>query len=222
MPSSSPTYHKESWGEIVTDKTRRFRHKGMCENDCSGHGSCEENRNCVCFNDASGAPAWIGADCSLRTCPVDVAWVGNVVGANNLSPSAECSGKGRCNRKNGECSCFNGYEGIACQRQSCPENCNHNGLCWPQLFLAERADRVYEVPWDAMKAVGCVCDTGFRGPSCALRECPSGADPSEGGYGNEAGRDCSGRGICDYATGLCDCFSGFYGLWCQHKQLVFG
>jgi hypothetical protein len=38
-------------------------------------------------------------------------------------------------------------------------------------------------------------------------ECPSGADVMKG-PGNEAGRDCSGRGLCKYETGFCDCFVG--------------
>jgi hypothetical protein len=42
---------------------------------------------------------------------------------------------------------------------------------------------------------------GYRGPACELQECPSGADPLDG-YGNESGRDCSGRGLCDYNLGL--------------------
>merc|ERR1712078_853965 len=70
-----------------------------------------------------------------------------------------------------------------------------------------------------MKHVGCVCDAGYRGPSCALQECPSGADPMDG-YGNEAGRDCSGRGICDCTTGTCSCFSGFFGTRCQEQTTL--
>merc|ERR1712146_601506 len=71
-------------------------------------------------------------------------------------------------------------------------NCNERGTCWPEKHLAVKASRVYDSPWDAMKAVGCLCDAGYRGPSCEFQECPSGADPLDG-YGNEAGRDCSGR-----------------------------
>ena len=45
-------------------------------------------------------------------------------------------------------------------------------------------------------------------------ECPTGPDIQRG-LGNEAGRDCSGRGICDYKKGLCECFDGYYGLKCE-------
>jgi hypothetical protein len=71
-----------------------------------------------------------------------------------------------------------------------------------------------------MKAAGCVCDVGYRGPTCLERECPSGVDPM-GGFGNEAGRYCSGRGLCDANTGLCACFDGFVGESCQHRQIFF-
>ncbi|RYH24362.1 hypothetical protein EON65_16860, partial [archaeon] len=80
-------------------------------------------------------------------------------------------------------------------------------------LLAERAGHIYSEPWDAMKIWGCACDVGFRGPDCSLKECPSRADPL-GGFGNEGGRDCSGRGVCDYRTGTCQCFPGFVGVAC--------
>lgn len=68
--------------------------------------------------------------------------------------------------------------------------------------------------------MGCYCDQGYRGPDCSQKECPSGVDPLQG-YGNEAGRDCSGRGICNYQTGLCKCFKGFYGEACDNEMVVF-
>ena len=191
----------------------------MCENQCSGHGTCEKNANCRCHAGLDGEAEWTGPDCSLRTCPRDFAWVGEVVGANDLHPWTECAGKGLCNRKTGECECFAGYDGIACQRSICPDDCNGRGVCWPQRLLASKADRVYETPWDSTKEVGCVCDPGYRGPSCLEQECPSGADPLSG-YGNEAGRDCSGRGVCDYTRGTCNCFISFFGTRCQHQTMV--
>jgi len=197
-PTSAPSYKAETWGEVryffnsknyyksshwvifsianfwikwiqvVYDK-RRTRSGGLCENHCSGHGTCEMNNNCLCYNGPSGEAEWTGPDCSLRTCPKDFAWVGAVVGANNLHPWAECSNKGLCDRATGLCSCFAGYEGVACQRTICPNNCNNRGTCWPEKHLAAKAGRTYSVPWDAMKHVGCYCDAGYRGPSCEFQ-----------------------------------------------------
>jgi hypothetical protein len=217
-PTSAPSYVEESWGQVTWDK-KRNRKAGMCENQCSGHGTCEFNDNCRCYTGIDGEPEWTGPDCSLRTCPKDFAWVGSVVNSNDLHPWVECSNKGICDRGTGECQCFTGYEGVACQRTICPDNCNDRGTCWPEKHLASKASRTYTTPWDAMKHVGCLCDAGYRGPSCDQQECPSGTDPLDG-YGNEAGRDCSGRGICDYSRGTCSCFTGFFGTRCQHQTTV--
>jgi hypothetical protein len=218
IPTSSPSYVEEPWGEYVWTE-KRHRKAGMCENQCSGHGTCEVNGNCKCFKGLDGEAEWTGPDCSSRTCPFDFAWVGASINSNNLHPWAECSNKGICDRSSGECQCFTGYEGAACQRTVCPDNCNDQGTCWPEKLLASKAGRVYDAPWDAMKHVGCLCDAGYRGPACDQQECPSGADPLSG-YGNEAGRDCSGRGICDYSSGICACFTGFFGTRCQHQTTV--
>ena len=221
QPTSQPSFHDEAWtvgGQDAWD-VRRHRRAGMCENQCSGHGTCEFNDNCKCYTGLDGEPEWTGPDCSLRTCPKDFAWVGEVVNANNLHPWAECSNRGTCDRSTGECQCFPGYEGVSCQRTVCPDNCNDRGTCWPEKHLAFKADRTYAKPWDAMKHVGCVCDKGYRGPACDLQECPSAADPLDG-YGSEAGRDCSGRGKCDYSDGTCTCFTGFFGTRCQHQTTI--
>eukprot|EP00599_Poterioochromonas_sp_BG-1_P006422 CAMPEP_0173145858 /NCGR_PEP_ID=MMETSP1105-20130129/8142_1 /TAXON_ID=2985 /ORGANISM="Ochromonas sp., Strain BG-1" /LENGTH=310 /DNA_ID=CAMNT_0014059937 /DNA_START=58 /DNA_END=990 /DNA_ORIENTATION=- len=218
-PTSAPSYKAESWGQVTWDK-RRHRQGGFCENHCSNHGTCETNLNCNCFTGLDGEPEWTGPDCSLRTCPSDFAWVGDVVNANDLHPKAECSNKGICDRGSGVCNCFPGYEGIACQRTVCPNNCNDRGSCWPEKLLASKAGRTYAAPWDSMKHVGCFCDAGYRGPACELQECPTGTDPLDG-YGNEAGRDCSGRGICNYSDGTCTCFSGFYGTRCQYQTTIY-
>eukprot|EP00606_Chrysophyceae_sp_TOSAG23-5_P000446 GSChrysophyteH2.ASY1.ANO1.877.1 assembled CDS len=221
-PTSAPTYTKEVFS-TVWDK-RRVRSGKQCpktgDNFCSGHGSCEHNNQCVCHKGMSGDAIYTGADCSLRTCPLGTAWVGSIINSNDMHPIAECSNKGVCNRSDGLCECFAGYDGLACQRHTCPENCNDRGTCFPERILASKASYVYDSPWDANKSVGCICDIGYRGPSCGEQECPSTVDPV-GGLGSESGRDCSGRGVCDYSAGLCHCFSGFYGESCE-KITTFG
>ena len=194
-----PSYVPEWWGEVVGRTAKKYHrsHGGYCENMCSNHGTCTRNQNCVCYTALDSHPMWVGPDCSQRACPRDRAWVGDVVGANDLHPVAECSNKGLCDRRFGLCSCFAGYDGVACQRMRCPNDCSGHGVCVDEKHLAMRANRVYDKAWDAEKTMGCLCDKGFRGPDCQLAECPSGPDPL-GGFGNESGRDCSGRGVCDY------------------------
>lgn len=191
-----------------------------CVDMCNGHGYCADYDMCVCIQGADGLPAFTGADCSERTCPRGIAWVGDVVTSNNVHPLAECSNKGLCDRATGTCMCYLNYEGLACERTVCPNNCSGRGECYTQRQLANEVNAVYETPWDADKQVGCVCDAGYRGMSCSMIECPSGADPMKG-FGNESGRECSGRGICDYMIGACHCFAGFYGNRCQFQTTVF-
>lgn len=51
----------------------------------------------------------------------------NVAGFDS-HPNTECSSAGICNRKRGECECFEGYTGAACQRKTCKDDCNGRGV----------------------------------------------------------------------------------------------
>ena len=194
--------------------------QAYCPNGCSGHGSCRENDKCSCYSrPKNNDPAWTQHDCSERTCPKSNAWVDNATGNDAAHASKECSNRGTCDRKTGECKCFDGYDGKACERTVCPSNCNGRGRCIKQEQLAYEASKTYSEPWDALKHVGCVCDLGARGPDCSLEECPSGSDVLLG-KGNNFGRDCSGRGLCDYSSGLCKCFQGYFGTRCQSQTIL--
>ena len=100
-----------------------------CPNGCSSNGSCGINDKCTCYTAPNGDPAWMGHDCSLRTCPWSLAWADTADGTNQAHYYAECGNKGLCNRKAGICSCFDGYEGKGCVRSICPEYCNGRGTC---------------------------------------------------------------------------------------------
>jgi len=214
----------------------------------------------------------------------------------------ECSDQGLCDRATGLCSCFPGYTGSSCQRTACPDDCSGHGTCrsnrdfaydwaiakttemqhdkknFTELFK-ETYFASYDNAWDTDMHYGCKCDAGYRGPSCALVECPSAADPLDdkcsekttitdyqlqydapfgaagweeayskksglsgeqyamensdynrqyildsngrkvyGCYGAMSGQDCSGRGICDYSSGTCKCFSGYAGTACEKVE----
>lgn len=103
---------------------------------------------------------------------------------NNLLNSAhyymECSNKGTCDRTSGECACYDGYDGVSCQRASCPgypNSCSGHGVCKTirQLAAGDHGN-VYEL-WDKDATMGCDCDAGYNGPDCSLRQCKTGIDP---------------------------------------------
>lgn len=90
----------------------------------------------------------------------------------------ECSNKGICNRKTGQCACFPGYEGEGCQRTTCPGTsagvtCSGHGLC---LNAYHDLGSDYAL-WDKEKTMKCECDKGYSGPDCSIRQCPVGPDP---------------------------------------------
>ena len=60
---------------------------------CSGRGTCNGAKECVC------EPGWAGTDCSDQACP------------------AGCSSHGLC--LNGTCFCANGFTGDACDIITC-------------------------------------------------------------------------------------------------------
>lgn len=100
---------------------------------------------------------------------------------NSAHDYMECSNKGICDRQSGTCECFPGYEGSACQRASCPSSggavCSGHGTCETIKQISARdAGNIYEL-WDEESTLGCVCDAGYYGADCALRECKYGADP---------------------------------------------
>ena len=135
--------------------------------------------------------------------------------ADSAHQEVECSGRGMCDRSTGRCACFNGFTGEACQRTACPADCSGHGVCQDERRFANDAMDTYTA-YDARKQMGCMCDAGFRGPDCSMIECPSG-DDIMGGLGGSDGMDCSGRGLCDYSSGLCQCFKGYFGERCEHQ-----
>jgi len=196
-----------------------------CPNACSGQGTCGTNDACTCYDN------WVGGDCSERVCPFGLGFVDAPVGdldhdgaitkgdtATYLGATTdekwqggssanghfytECSGKGSCDRTSGQCGCFDGYNGAACQRTTCPNDCSGHGQCFTLREIAAGSHhaskgRNYKVVdqsygsttttgvsttfdynlWDADKNQACSCDKGYFGPDCSLRQCPKGDDP---------------------------------------------
>ncbi len=102
-------------------------------NECNGHGLCvHASSTCACFEGfgaSTDVTLYRAPDCSSRTCPSGRAWADVPLSSTKAHRLAECSNRGRCDRNNGECSCFAGFTGAACQRMACPHDCSGHGLC---------------------------------------------------------------------------------------------
>jgi hypothetical protein len=206
-----------------------------CPNACSGHGTCGAKDSCSCYqnyqgNDCSERTCYFGiahvdtpkgdlnAD-GYVSGPLTTVITGSEVypwGTTEQYPNAdaneghfymECSNKGMCDRKTGTCDCFDGYEGTACVRASCPNECSGHGTCESIKELAEQKSyntNAHDVPtttpvgsapedhhnfdlaieesyaydlWDQDKTLGCKCDPVYYGADCSLKKCKYGVDP---------------------------------------------
>lgn len=172
--------------------------RGSDKRICSGVGECDIYSRCVC------SAGFYGPNCALRTCPSAKAWsspagtlVPNAGPTRGVHDDAICSARGVCHPETGRCECQFGFEGAACERMSCPTGispeqgshaghahvCSGRGLCTNLERLAaefnfwESPRPAYNEPWDKDKVYGCLCDPGFFGYDCSLRECPVGGDP---------------------------------------------
>lgn len=251
---------------------------GACSalGDCNSHGICvAANETCQCYDgwgSESDVSHYKQADCSQRVCPSDKAWFDVPTAATTAHAVAECSNAGVCIRSTGKCDCFDGYDGDACQRLACPNDCSGHGKCVSISTYQTEQNAMPAQPnsfsyggseatttWDENKIYACVCDSSWAvgladdetqlaewfGTDCSKRRCPSGDDPmttadetdcedkkdngatddataTGGDAGNLCHVECANRGICDYDTGKCKCFPGFYGLACTLQDALAG
>jgi hypothetical protein len=161
-----------------------------CDNNCSGHGTCMTDEVCSCYDNWGVGLNHDSGDCSDRICPFELAWVDTPDSAGVFHKYAECAGRGICNRATGECGCFDGYEGKACQRTTCPNDCSGHGTCeyiedltypadWNDNGLSyfRGGEMAYDYnTWDTRKTRGCVCDATYGDIDCSKRMCPYGND----------------------------------------------
>ncbi|KDO18480.1 hypothetical protein SPRG_21554 [Saprolegnia parasitica CBS 223.65] len=80
----------------------------------------------------------------------------------------------------------------------CPNDCSGHGLCHFQGV--------------------CQCSQSFMGADCSLLKCPMGtawADYPQSSENAHNLAECANRGVCNRATGLCDCSPGFTGAACD-------
>jgi hypothetical protein len=162
----------------------------VCDNACSGHGTCMTDDVCNCYDNWGIGIHQDSGDCSERKCPYELAWVDTPDKVGAFHKYAECAGRGICDRGTGECACFDGYEGKGCQRTTCPNDCSGHGTCEyieDMAFAATWGDysnqqfrtdaKTFDFnSWDAGKTRGCVCDAQYGDVDCSKRMCPYGND----------------------------------------------
>lgn len=176
--------------------------------ECSGRGLCDRARGtCSCF------PPFVGSACDRMQCPNDCSGHGQCLSMREL---AKASGALPLAKK------VYSYGEQSLLGSTWDANIIHGCVCdssWPVGFEAFQR----QLP-------------EWFGADCSLRRCPSGKNPftSEnetdcfhvnqidrghtalfGAVKNICHIDCSGRGKCDYKTGVCKCFSGSWGDACD-------
>jgi len=124
----------------------------------------------------------------------------------------ECSDAGVCDRATGMCVCYEGHEGSACQRTTCPNDCSGHGVCQDNTDFAE----------DYARAMSVQINTKRYTPRCAVgsnvdeTNCPRQIEHLDDYYSTymvtyEDAWDSTLQTGC-----LCD--SGYYGADCSKRE----
>jgi hypothetical protein len=149
----------------------------LCVNQCNHHGRCNIYGLCDCNL------GWTDHDCSSRTCPSGPRIADISSKTDTAHAIAECSGKGECDVRTGECVCEPNFSGLSCSYMNCHNSCSLHGECVSLSTAAEINDNyrfnystVYN-SWDFSLFLGCKCDPGYSGYDCSERICPYGRDP---------------------------------------------
>ena len=127
------------------------------------------------------------------------------------SASAECpnacSGQGDCGTKD-QCTCYVGFYGGDCSLRVCPV-----GTAFVDTPLGDLAHAGVVTPASYSKVQWSQYKQAEVWPTSA----------AQGGWAAQPGEahfavECSGKGACDLALGLCASYDGFTGAACQRSE----
>jgi hypothetical protein len=191
--------------------------------ECSNIGLCNyETGKCKC------PTGFAGEACQRSTCPNDCSGHGQCMSMKLLAKQATATPLSvNAALTYGQ---FQGYGLFS--------NGSYVNPAW-------EAEKIYgclcDSSWEVGLGNGQRQSSEWFGPDCSMRRCPSGDDPfttlvdetdcegvevvglessQEGAAGNICHVDCANRGVCDYSTGNCACFRGFYGLDCTLQSAL--
>lgn len=219
-----------SWTTVATDSTASVATDsnldGLCDHaeeaECSDQGLCDRATGiCSCF------PGYEGSSCQRTQCPNECSGHGTCRSNEDfaydfsIAKSSQTSVSDTFNSFFSEyiatyggawdsgmhfgCKCDAGYRGADCSLVECPsaadpldDTCDGDQITDFQLQFdaavgSSAWEDVYSETQNQYNIEGVIY-------SC---------------FGAQAGQDCSGRGICDYSSGSCNCFSGYAGTACE-------
>jgi hypothetical protein len=152
---------------------------GTTENaPCSNRGVCDQtvNGTCTCLT-GFGASDGNGNAGTQQDC-------GHVLVAPTACP-LQCNFNGDCDLTTKTCACHYGYEGPACQYQTCP-----SGYAWFDEATGAQIAHAKAICSNAglcdRSAGTCTCFPGFTGAACDRQLCPT----------DDITKLCSGHGQC--------------------------
>lgn len=191
-----------AWADVPT--AAKVAHAAA---ECSNMGTCNRKTGtCECF------AGFEGEACQKNICP------------------NSCSGHGQCLS----------MKQMARMENAQPLNNNtyyegsEDGVTWDESKLF---GCVCDSSWTVGLESGETQQAEWFGADCSLQRCPSADDPftdavetdcvgqnlvggsAKGVIGNLCHVDCANRGVCDYNSGKCNCFNGYYGTDCSTRDV---
>lgn len=140
-----------------------------------------------------------------------------------------CSGNGECGT-NSQCECHRNFMGSDCSERICYYSyafvdtplgdINADGVIDMQINKDERTKGFATEAYDIMYGVARPIETNSGAVVDADGDGLAYNEDKQSGRWDEAHfyRECSNKGICNRATGQCDCFPGYEGEGCQRTS----
>jgi hypothetical protein len=178
--------------------------------ECAGQGTCDRaTGQCNCF------PGYEGESCTRTTCPNSCSGHGICLASYRIAADySQVYDRAWDSDKHFGCKCDVGFRGPDCSLQECPSDFDPlngcgGGRCNTGGQYYARDGTLTDCPNRVLTSSGISAQTNLNSYEIDTSDCLTGEQ-----------RDCSGRGICDYQTGTCKCFSGFFGESCNIQTVL--